>query len=142
LNTKTGEKKGWEQQAEPLLHVRDSARAIIVNLETPHIGVFNLNKQNFRIIDLAYQVRNHFPDIGIERTEMKFQDARNCRMKSEKASRAFGFHPEESIDAGSEEVKELVVNGRIKDVNNPRYTNQLFLEWFRTHVSGGADLVP
>lgn len=129
-------------QFRPLLHVRDAARTIIANLETPHAGVFNLNKQNVRIIDLAYQVRNHFPDIEIERTEMKFQDARNYRVNSEKAAQAFGFHPVESIDGGIEEVKELVVNGRIKDVNNPRYTNQHFLERFRTHVSGGAGLVP
>jgi nucleoside-diphosphate-sugar epimerase len=125
-------------QFRPLLHVRDAARAVIANLETSHAGVFNLNKQNVRIIDLAYQVRNHFPDIEIERTEMKFQDARNYRVQSEKAARVFGFQPVESIDRGIEEVKELVVNGRIKDVNNPRYTNQLFLEQFRTHVSPGA----
>ena len=122
-------------QFRPLLHVRDAARAVIANLETSYTGVFNLNKQNVRIIDLAYQVRNHFPDIEIERTEMNFQDARNYRVQSEKAARVFGFQPVESIDRGIEEVKELVVNGRIKDVNNPRYTNQLFLEQFRTHVS-------
>jgi nucleoside-diphosphate-sugar epimerase len=125
-------------QFRPLLHVRDAARAVIANLETSHTGVFNLNKQNVRIIDLAYQVRNHFPDIEIERTEMKFQDARNYRVNSEKAARVFGFQPGESIDGGIEEVKDLVVNGRIKDVNNPRYTNQLFLERFRTHVSPGT----
>jgi len=122
-------------QFRPLLHVRDAARAVIANLETSYTGVFNLNKQNVRIIDLAYQVRNHFPDIEIERTEMNFQDARNYRVQSEKAARVFGFQPVESIDRGIEEVKELVVNGRIKDVNNPRYTNQLFLEQFRTHLS-------
>jgi nucleoside-diphosphate-sugar epimerase len=124
-------------QFRPLLHVRDAARAVIANLETSHTGVFNLNKQNVRIIDLAYQVRNHFPDIEIERTEMKFQDARNYRVLSEKAALVFGFQPIESIDGGIEEVKELIVNGRIKDVNNPRYTNQLFLERFRTHVPSG-----
>lgn len=125
-------------QFRPLLHVRDAARAAIANLETSHTGIFNLNKQNVRIIDLAYQVRNHFPDIEIERTEMKFQDARNYRVNSEKAARVFGFQPGESIDSGIEEVKDLVVNGRIKDVNNPRYTNQLFLERFRTHVPPGT----
>jgi nucleoside-diphosphate-sugar epimerase len=125
-------------QFRPLLHVRDAARAVIANLETSHAGVFNLNKQNVRIIDLAYQVRNHFPDIEIERTEIKFQDARNYRVQSEKAARVFGFQPGESIDGGIEEVKGLVVNGRIKDVNNPRYTNHLFLERFRTHVAAGT----
>lgn len=121
-------------QFRPLLHVRDAAKAVVDNLDNACTGVFNLHKQNVRIIDLAYQVRNHFPDVAIEQAEMKFQDARNYRVRSDKASRAFGFRPTASIDEGIEEVKELVVNRRIRDVNNPRYTNQVFLEQFRTHV--------
>jgi len=129
-------------QFRPLLHVRDAARAIVGNIESPHTGVFNLCKQNVRIIDLAYQVRNHFPDIDIEQTDMRFQDTRNYRVKSEKGFHVFGFRPVESIDVGIEEVKELVVNGRIKDVNNPRYTNQVFLERFRTHVPSVIGDIP
>lgn len=121
-------------QFRPLLHVRDAAKAAVDNLSSNHTGVFNLNRQNVRIIDLAYQIRNHFPDLQIERTEIKFQDARNYRACSDKAAGTFGFRPIASIDDGIEEVKELVATRRIRDVNNPRYTNQLFLEQFRTHV--------
>lgn len=124
-------------QFRPLLHVRDAAKAVVDNIETRATGTFNLHKQNVRIIDLAYQVRNHFPDVAIEQTEMKFQDARNYRVKSDKATVALGFHPTASIDDGIEEVKELVANRRIRDVNNPRYTNQVFLEQFRTHLLSG-----
>ncbi len=122
-------------QFRPLLHVRDAARAIVDNLDTTHTGVFNLNRQNVRIIDLAYQVRNHFPDLEIERTEMKFQDSRNYRVRSDKANELLGFLPSLSIDDGIEEIKELAVNRRIRDFNNPRYTNHTFLEQFRTHVT-------
>lgn len=121
-------------QFRPLLHVRDAARAIVDNLDTTHTGVFNLNRQNVRIIDLAYQVRNHFPDLEIERTEMKFQDSRNYRVKSDKAHDSLAFLPSLSIDDGIEEIKELAVNRRIRDFNNPRYMNHIFLEQVRTHV--------
>ena len=121
-------------QFRPLLHVMDAAYAAVENLETSHTGVFNLQRQNVRIIDLAYQVRNHFPDLAVETTPMKFQDTRNYRVSSEKAREVFGFWPTHSIDEGIEEIKNLVVSRRLSDVDNPRYTNQTFLSMFNTHV--------
>jgi len=124
-------------QFRPLLHVSDAAQAVFENLETTHTGVFNLHKQNVRIIDLAYQVRNHFPDLTIEQTDVHFQDTRNYRVSSEKAAKVLGFRAQRSIDQGIEEVKELLVNGRIRDVENPRYVNQAFLTNFNTHIAYG-----
>jgi nucleoside-diphosphate-sugar epimerase len=116
------------EQFRPLLHVKDVARAVLQNVETRHTGVFNLHKQNVRIIDLAYQIRNHFPDLVIEETPMQFQDTRNYRVSSKKAKTTLGFTPIHSIDEGIEEVKYLVETGRIKDVNHKRYSNQLYLD--------------
>ncbi len=124
-------------QFRPLLHVRDAARAIVENLETPHCGVFNLNKQNVRIVDLAYQVRNHFPDLVIEQTERKFEDTRNYRVAADKARATLGFVPRCSIDEGIEEIKALLDTCRLKDVDNPRYTNQGFLALHQTHLKRG-----
>ena len=121
-------------QFRPLLHVRDVAHAVVSALETNQTGIYNLNRQNVRIIDLAYQVRNHFPDIKIETTEMHFQDARNYRVSSAKAEQELGFRPRYSIDDGIEEIKELLTSRRLRDVDNPRYTNQQFLSMFNTHL--------
>jgi nucleoside-diphosphate-sugar epimerase len=121
-------------QFRPLLHVADAAQAAVHNLETEVRGIFNLQRQNVRILDLACQVRNHFPDLLIETTPMKFQDARNYRVSSEKARAAFGFWPTRSIDDGIVEVKRLLDGGRLSDVENPRYTNQAFLSRFQPHV--------
>jgi len=121
-------------QFRPLLHVRDAARAVVDNLETSHAGIFNLHRQNVRIIDLAYQVRNHFPDLVIEQTPMKFQDARNYRVSSDKAQQILGFKAVHSIDDGIEEVKSLLDSSRLRDIDNPRYTNQTFLTMFNTHL--------
>lgn len=115
------------EQFRPLLHVKDVAQAVVTNLKTDYTGIFNLHRQNVRIVDLAYQVRNHFPDCVIERTEMPFQDTRNYRVNSKKAKEIFGFVPRYSIDDGIEELKFLVETGRIKDINASRYSNQAFL---------------
>jgi nucleoside-diphosphate-sugar epimerase len=122
------------EQFRPLLHVKDAAQAVFQNLDTSHRGIFNLHRQNVRIVDLAYQIRNHFPDMTIEQTEMAFQDTRNYRVRSDKATATFGFHPQYSIDHGIEEVKGLVQERRIRDLDNPRYTNQSFLAKYGTHL--------
>jgi nucleoside-diphosphate-sugar epimerase len=115
-------------QFRPLLHVKDVARAVLMNLETQHKGIFNLQRQNVRIIDLAYQVRNHFPDMEIEHTDMPFQDTRNYRVSSKKAQEVFGFNSIHSIDEGIEQLKYLVENNRIKDLSSPRYSNFAYLK--------------
>jgi nucleoside-diphosphate-sugar epimerase len=120
-------------QFRPLLHVRDAARAAVDNLATQPTGVFNIARQNVRIMDLAYQVRNHFPDLIIEQTPMMFQDARNYRVSSEHAQKTLGFKSVYSIDDGIEEIKDLLDSRRLKDVDNPRYTNQTYLSMFNTH---------
>lgn len=115
-------------QFRPLLHVKDVARAVLMNLETDHKGIYNLARQNVRISDLAYQVRMHFPDLVIETTDMPFQDTRNYRVSAKKADDVFGFKSIHSVDEGIEELKYLVETKRIKDLKSPRYSNQAYLK--------------
>ena len=115
-------------QFRPLLHVKDVARAVHMNLESEHKGVYNLARQNVRISDLAYQVRMHYPDLSIETTDMPFQDTRNYRVSAKKAEEVFGFRSIHSIDEGIEELKYLVETKRIKDLKSPRYSNQAYLK--------------
>lgn len=122
-------------QFRPLLHVRDVASAIVDNMTTQHAGIFNLHRQNVRIIDLAYQVRNHFPDLVIEHSDMTFQDTRNYRVSSERAQGRLGFKARRSIDEG---VDDKGASG-VKKTQGHRqpalhYTNQVFLSIFNTHV--------
>jgi nucleoside-diphosphate-sugar epimerase len=116
------------EQFRPLLHVKDVARAVEMSLTGSHSGVYNIARQNVRIIDLAYQIRNHFPDCEIEKTDMPFQDTRNYRVSSRKAAEEFGFKSIHSIDEGIEEVKHLVETRRIKNLDDIRYSNQRFLQ--------------
>ncbi len=115
-------------QFRPLLHVKDVARAVLMNLDSKHKGIFNLQRQNVRIMDLSYQVRNHFPDMKIEHTDMPFQDTRNYRVSSKKAEEVFGFKSIHSIDEGIEQLKYLVENRRIKDLSSARYSNVAYLK--------------
>jgi nucleoside-diphosphate-sugar epimerase len=114
-------------QFRPLIHVRDVAETVAKNISHTARGVYNLHFRNVRILDLAHQIRNHFPDLEIQTSEALFQDTRNYRVSSDKAKRDLGFMPRYSIDSGIEEVKELIEAHRIVDSNNARYNNQVWL---------------
>lgn len=121
------------EQWRPLLHVRDAAQAVADNIITDHTGIYNLHYENVKIIDLAHEVKKIIPSVKIETVDIKFQDARNYKANSDKARSTFGFSPKYTAEDGIMEVKKLIEEHRIKDVNNPRYSNQSFLTMFNTH---------
>lgn len=123
------------KQYRPLLHVKDAAYAIFENLNNSHTGIFNLNKENINMLDLSKKVQKHFPDIKIFTVGMKFEDERNYRVQNKKANKILKFQPKYTIDQGIEEIKELLQENRILDVNNVRYGNQKFLIKFNTHLT-------
>jgi len=114
-------------QYRPLLHVRDVAEAIEQTLDTGHRGVFNLHAVNMRIADLAARLKAQFPDLEIERTDLKFQDNRNYRVSSDKAIEAFDFRPKHSVEDGIAELTTLLEAGRIKNISLSRHSNHRFL---------------
>jgi nucleoside-diphosphate-sugar epimerase len=114
-------------QFRPLLHVKDAAATFAKAVETTKRGVYNLTAKNTRIIDIAYQIRGHFPDCVIETSEAMFQDTRNYRVSAQLAIKELGFRARYSLDDGIEEMKQLVVEGRIRDTSLDRYSNQAYL---------------
>ena len=115
-------------QWRPLLHVTDVANAISHTIETDLAGVFNLHYKNYKIIDIAKEIISKIPSAKIETTPMKFQDARNYQVSSEKLFDTTGFKAEIELKTGIEEVFTIISNKRIKDVNHIRYSNQNYLE--------------
>lgn len=121
-------------QYRPILHVKDMARVIVDAIETPHTGIFNLKQENIKIVDLANRVKKIFPKVEIETVDMKFQDTRNYKANSQKAEKLLKFKPKLTAEDGVREIKELLEEHRILDIDNPRFTNQLYLSAFKTHL--------
>ena len=115
-------------QWRPLLHVTDVANAIDHTIEMETTGVFNLHYQNYKIIDIGNLIIEKIPTATIETTPMKFQDARNYQVSSDKLLKETGFKSTIELAKGIEEVYNLISNNRIKNVNHIRYSNQNFLE--------------
>ena len=116
------------EQWRPLLHVKDVANAIAHTLDTQTNGVFNLHYKNFKIIEIANEIKNKISDVEIETTPLPFQDARNYQVSSNKLIDATGFQATVDLTQGINEMYELISSNRIKDINDPRYSNQNFLQ--------------
>lgn len=111
------------RQYRPLLHVRDVATAMMPNVESDHVGTFNLHCENVTILEIAERIQARVPDAIVHITETSFQDSRNYSVSSERARSTFGFEPRWTIEDGITEVANLVREGRIKDISTARYSN-------------------
>lgn len=118
------------EQWRPLLHVKDVANAVDHTIESSLKGVYNLHYKNFKISEIADLIKEKISNVEIVTTPLPFQDARNYQVSSEKLKLASNFEAEVSLEKGIDEVFNLISSGRIKDINNPRYSNQNFLKTF------------
>jgi nucleoside-diphosphate-sugar epimerase len=114
-------------QFRPLLHVKDVAEAVVATVDMKDTGIYNLHAVNMTIVDVAELIQTYVPALQVYKTEMQFQDARNYSVSSEKAKRAFGFTPRYTPEDGIVEIKNLVEQGRIRDISSPRFSNTDFL---------------
>jgi nucleoside-diphosphate-sugar epimerase len=115
------------EQWRPLLHVKDAALAVRKAIDDDHTGVYNLCFENWKMLDLANEIAKYLPaDIDI--VETKFEDSRNYRADAAKAKQDLFFDPKHTIRTGIKELHGLFQEGRIKDWNNPRFSNQAFME--------------
>ena len=118
------------EQWRPLLHVKDVANAIGHTLDTQTNGIFNLHYKNFKIIEIANEIKNKMSDVEIETTPLPFQDARNYQVSSDKLKDVTGFEAAVDLSQGINEMHQLISSNRIKDINDPRYSNQNFLQTY------------
>lgn len=118
-------------QYRPLLHVRDVATAAVPNIDNQIEGIFNLHTENVTVLEIAQRIKKIVTSAEIEQTEISFQDARNYRVNSDSAREILGFVPKWTIEDGIQEVADVILNKRIKDVSNPRFNNSesLRLQW-------------
>jgi len=122
------------EQFRPLLHVKDVARAIEVGIKSKKKGIYNLSYKNMKIIDIANEIKKYFKNTKIIKTKIKFQDARNYKVKNDKAYKELSFKAKYDLKYGIKELKKLLNEKRIKNFNDPRYTNQKYLEIFKESI--------
>jgi len=123
------------QQWRPLLHVKDVATATLQAIDgLIPTGVYNLSMKNYNIADLAAKIIEICPGSEIELIDIKFEDARNYRVSSEKIKDA-GWAPQYSLEDGIKEIVDTIKQNRIKNVNNAIYSNVAYLKELNKHAA-------
>lgn len=115
------------EQWRPILHVRDVAHAIEYCLDNDIKGLFNLSERNVEISKLAEEIKNHIPDVEIVYQDMKFEDLRNYKVRNDRIYDT-GWRPKFNLPDGIEEMKNVFLEGRVKNTNDPVYSNVAFLQ--------------
>lgn len=115
------------EQWRPLLHVHDVAHAMLFGLKKDLVGLFNLSENNYRIIDIANKIKEFIPSATITSKDLSFEDARNYKVSSYKIKKE-GWLPIYTIDKGIEGMIELFNSQRIKNVNDPVFSNVEYMQ--------------
>ena len=110
-------------QFRPLLHVKDVAMVGVNQLTSENTGIYNLHYRNTTILGLAETISNLIKNVKLETQDMNIIDSRNYQVSSQKAIDELSFLPKISLEEGILEIKNLIVQGRIKNVENPRFNN-------------------
>lgn len=114
------------EQWRPLLHVKDVGEAIAFGIERNIRGLYNLSDKNYRIADIANEVKKEIPGAAVEFHDKKFEDLRNYRVSAEKF-KAHGWKPKYDLSSGIREIYELIRLGRVKDPNDAVHSNAAFI---------------
>lgn len=116
------------QQYRGFCHVRDVARVMMNHAVTSVTGPFNLTTENERISDLAARVQQHVPTARVDVRPADRSATGDVRLDSTKARHELAFQPRYTLDDGIREIRDLVMSGRLKDAQSPRYSNEAFLK--------------
>lgn len=115
------------QQWRPLLHVKDVSYAFEFGIKNDIKGLFNLSERNLNISEIAQIIQATIPDTEVEFKNMKFEDLRNYRVDNTKFMK-FGWRPKYSLQFGINELKKVFKEQRVKDPNDPVYSNAAYMK--------------
>ena len=115
------------EQWRPLLHVKDVSLAILYCLDRNISGLYNLGSGNYTISQMAESIQKVIPNVKVKHQELKFEDQRNYRVKTDRIL-ATGWKPKYNLEDGIREMYKIIKEGRIKDVNDSVYSNVDYLK--------------
>lgn len=114
-------------QWRPMLHVKDVANAISFFLKKNSVGTFNLAYKNFRIFDIAKEIKKLNKSTKVKKVEQKFEDQRNYRIDL-KTLQKTGWKNKFLLSDGIKEIFNAIKEKRVKDTENINYYNHKYLE--------------
>lgn len=128
-------------QWRPMVHVRDTSKAMCMMLEAPaervngHIFNVGSNAQNYQIFDLAQRVAGA---VGIELAYEWYGDPdhRSYKVRFDKIADAIGFTADHDAEFAAREVWDALADGRLR-ADDPQ---AITLQWYKKLLGEGVEL--
>lgn len=114
-------------QWRPLLHVKDVAHAVLFGIQNNIYGLYNLSYQNYKICDIAEQIKKNVPRVVVNYWNLKFEDLRDYRVSAEKFL-SLGWRPKYNLDYGIREIYQIMKDARIKHPDDIIYSNAEYIK--------------
>jgi len=116
----------------PLIHVDDIANAFITVMKSPvekvEGEIFNvgMNGENYQIKEIAYMIKDVFPECDIEITGEHGSDSRTYNVNFDKIERELDFIPKWNLRKGIEQIVESYGKYNLNSRNfNGRYFTRI-----------------
>jgi len=114
------------EQWRPLLHVKDVSHAILYGIRAHVKGLYNLSSGNYRISDIAFEIKRAIPEAKVDYVDKPFEDLRNYRVSTAKIN-TLGWSALFKLETGIKEIANIITDNRIVDIKDPIYSNEAFL---------------
>lgn len=114
------------EQWRPLLHVKDVSTGIKHILDNSVNGLYNISSRNYTIKQIAEEIGDVVGGVNIEYTDMSFEDLRNYKVSSDKFLDTHWI-PRFNMRDGILEIKKVIEDNRIVDVNDIVYSNVAYI---------------
>lgn len=122
----------------PLVHIQDVCNAYAVCLKSPEDivrgQVFNVLHKNYRILDLAHQLKYILRDKKSIEVDVMFSESeaiRSYRVSSDKAKYLLGLECSRGLTEGVQEIWSGMTGKNLLDLNDPIYYN---IRWMKLLV--------
>jgi nucleoside-diphosphate-sugar epimerase len=118
-------------QWRPLVHVKDVAHSIYLALRAKDLKnrVFNVgsNDQNYKIIDLAYHIKNELPEIELQVDDSNI-DKRSYKVDFSRIENELGFKTQFGIKDAIKELYESFNAGMVSSMADDVYYRVKYLK--------------
>jgi nucleoside-diphosphate-sugar epimerase len=119
----------------PLVDVHDAAQAYLLAIQAPAElvsgQIFNVVQKNYRISELALQVREALRASGVAcdiHPDYTYRGVRNYRVAGTKLQRVLGFQPKLDVHSAVVHMVARIGDAQSSDFGNPKYYN---IQWMR-----------
>lgn len=112
----------------PFVHVRDAARAINYFLErTTPSSLINISNENLSVNEVAQIFKRVVPNLKLNYFTENTEDKRNYKVNNS-LMKEEGFKPFSTVEFGSQEIQEQLIQGKISDPESLYYQNVKWLK--------------